>query len=136
MQTASSGGNSGVNPAGHQQGWTDLSGRHHIWRQVSCSSISLASFYFHCTQVFFPNVDAILFQKKPWQAEKSKTGHQNKLVCLVALAHCGEWSLLTRELQRLVGFWPLQQQLQRLIQHYQSVGPRAFYELGYLPPPE
>ena len=75
-----------------------------------------------------------IFQKKPWQAEKSKTGHQNKLTCLVALAHCGEWGLLQAELARLKSFSPIQYQLQRLIQQYAVVGKRAFFDMGYLAP--
>ena len=72
--------------------------------------------------------------KNPTQAEKSKTGYQNKLVCLVGLFHCGQFQLLEQQLARMKTFSPLQNQLQRLVAQFNLVGTKAFYDLGYLAP--
>ena len=116
--------------------WTDLDGRTHLWRQVS--GCSLVFFALYCN-VFYCYFFAFCHNQKnsmynPVQAEKSKTGYQNKLACLIGLFHCGEYRLLEQQLARLKTFGPLQQQLQRLVAQYNLIGTRAFFDLGYIAP--
>ena len=67
------------------------------------------------------------------EAEKRKTGFQNKLVTLVALYASGELRRCEQEMVRLQQFYPIQDQLFQLLCLHQLVGLTAFHLLGYLP---
>ena len=70
------------------------------------------------------------------EAEKSKTGFQNKVCLLVALHLTGQTVLLEQELKKLSSFGPIQASLRKLIEAYNQMGATAFYALGYLPWPK
>ena len=110
--------------------WQDPAGNWHYWRQARFDFffVTATCWFFFGTKNL---ANCCFFGPKTLQVQKGKTGFMNKLTMLVALHHLGYHDKVQRELQRLVGFSPLQAGLRELIAGHNAQGIDIFRELGY-----